>query len=202
MNELNIKQKDLLGQGVYHSVFPYQKFADKIIKTRKGEVDFGRDGKPFYKSKDGMNMKEMEIFQSHPDIFAKVYKLTDKYAVIERLNTDQIVSDMFKLQQGIFNFWKEHPHFSGILTRAPYPIDSYNSDPIDIDAANYLYLAVVDGYDKLLKKLEKYCPKDLYLKYLSFLQNVVAAKLPKRRVDLHDKNIGYDKNGNFKLLDF
>ena len=40
LSELNIRLKTLLGQGYFHSVFPFEKFQDKIIKTRWGDLEF------------------------------------------------------------------------------------------------------------------------------------------------------------------
>jgi hypothetical protein len=43
-------------------------------------------------------IKIMPTFQNHPDIFPIVYKVTDKYAVLGKLNTEKAINDLTKLE--------------------------------------------------------------------------------------------------------
>ena len=77
--------KEPIGQGSEHIIYPYSKDPNKVIKT------FDPD------EKESINKDQITTFQKHPDIFPIVYKVTDKYAILEKLNTKKVIDELEKL---------------------------------------------------------------------------------------------------------
>lgn len=203
MNELNTQIKKPIGQGIEHTVFPFEKFKDKIIKTKSGNAELTNDGNPTgsprLKITDPnakLDSGEMKVFQSHPDIFAKVYKVTDRYAIIEKLDTSSIEEDLEMLCWGMIKFFNKHAIYAKHFTL---------KDPKLLDPSDFNILALIHDNRKdprLLKGIVSNTKdKEFALKLMSFLQKLYHANLGKSP-DLHDGNVGYDKTGNIKLLDF
>ncbi len=198
MKEVNIQPKQQLGKGAYHTVFPYHKFQDKIIKTRMGDLQFIKDN-PQLINKNSLNLKTMQLFQDNPEYFAKVYKLRPNYAVIEKLNTDCYKNNALKLMQGIFRFILTDPRLAKKLL--PYTINPDISEPEDIDTAQFFHFLTFSPNRQLRKELIKYCNPELFNKFYNFFVGLEKLELPLKRLDMHDGNIGCDKEGNLKLLD-
>ena len=70
--------KTPIGQGSEHIIYPYSKDPNKIIKT------FDPD------ETESINKDQITTFQKHPDIFPIIYKVTDKYAVLEKLSEEDV----------------------------------------------------------------------------------------------------------------
>ena len=91
-----ITLKEPIGQGSEHVIYPYSKDPNKIIKT------FDPD------ERESINKDQITTFQNHPDIFPIVYKVTDKYAVLEKLNTKKAIDELEKLEAEFFNLkWRD-----------------------------------------------------------------------------------------------
>lgn len=201
VKEIKIHQKQQSGAGSQHAVFPYHRYQDKILKTKMGDIQFYRDN-PQYINSAKMDSNEMEIFQKYPDLFAKVYKYTDRYAVIEKLNTDHFKQDVEKLAQGMFDFVLNDPRLAQAII--PYTIDPSNSDPSDIGVTQILWsMMVKPNAERNFQILEKYLDKQILRKFLDFLTKVEHKLIGKVRksVDVHDGNFGYNKKGELRLLD-
>lgn len=197
--ELVIRKKEPLGSGIEHTAFPFDAFKDKIIKTKSGNVEIGKNGKPIYTSKDlksRMNPFEIKTFQDHPSLFAKVYKATDRYAIIEKLNTKDINEDLEYLTYDMIRFFIANP-FVG---------ERYTLKNIEeLEPTDFNILAELYGHKKdktLYEGILKYASdKTFAMKLFKFIQTVSSTNLGKK-ADMHDGNIGYDKEKNIKLLDF
>lgn len=203
LKELKIRAKEPIGSGAFHTAFPFEKFKDKIIKTVKGDVDIAT-GKITYLNKKPFNKKTLELFTQYPDLFANVDKITNNYAVIQRLNTKDYKSDASKIAQGIHRFLLSEPRTARFYM--PYTIDPKVSEPDDMDVSYFFwFLTSMKPSNTLNRKLQKYVPKDLFEKFYNFFEKVedsgVANKLPTNHVDAHDDNLGYDESGNIKFLD-
>jgi len=204
LNELNIKPKTPIGSGMYHTAFPFEKFKDKIIKTGKGDVDISSGGVKKINQKP-LNKKMLDIFQRFPKFFAHVYKITDKYAVIQKLDTEAFKSDSFKLARGLIRLVMSEPRFAKNNTLLyPYAINP-SLEPEDIDISYFIYFLTFSRNYRLGKKLRKYLPRDIFDKFYDFFkaldQSGVKNYLPRNRADVHENNLGYDKEGNLKFLD-
>jgi hypothetical protein len=203
MNELATQIKKPIGQGIEHTVFPFNKFKDKIIKTRSGNAELTNQGDPtgyprlkITDPKSKLNYKEIKIFQMHPEIFAKVYKVTDRYAIIEKLDTASIEEDLEMLCWGMIKFFNKNPKYAKHFTL---------KDPKLLDPSDFNILALIHNNRKDPKLLKGIISntnnKEFAIKLMSFIQKLYNTNLGKSP-DLHDQNVGYDKEGNIKLLDF
>lgn len=196
MNELNIQQKEPLGSGVDHTAFPFEKFKDKIIKTPNGNL-IVKNNKFIKANNDKLNQEEMDIFKNNPKYFAKVFKLTDRYAIIEKLNTKDIRDDLDELGEGMIKFFVRNPEISKFFT----PKDPSLLEPSDFNVSTDIMHNRTDK--EFLKGVMKNTKnKEFFRKLLKFIYGVYSLNLSKKNLDIHDGNLGYDKNGNIKLLDF
>jgi len=167
LKELNIQTKPELGSGISFTAYPSKIDPSKVIKTTNYDEP--------EKIQDHAYM-----FMKYPKYFPKVHKVTDKYLVIEKLNTKPIIEYYNKLEP-----------FS------PYPdvfrnIPSY--DPKKFDPENYLDVAIKQ-HPELLEMTLKL--KKLYEDVDSILEKERYDEL-----DFHSENIGVDDKGNIKMLDF
>lgn len=193
VSELDIKQKDRLGSGLYHDVFPFQKFQDKVIKTPRGEVTFNRDGS-YDLHKDKFNTAEMQLFAKHPNLFTKVYVIKPNYAVLERLNTADFVNECQRVSQKLFDLEQRTGLISKVLGHSV-------NDPSDIDAVTFTSRLVYLKHDspKVIQVLKRITSGTIWTKIYDFV-NKARASL-NRIVDFHDGNLGYNKQGELRLLD-
>ena len=89
--------KEPIGQGSEHIIYPYSKDPNKVIKT------FDPD------ERESIDKDQITTFQKHPDIFPIVYKVTDKYAILDKLNTKKVIDELEKLEAEFFNLkWKSN----------------------------------------------------------------------------------------------
>lgn len=195
IHELNIQPKKPLGQGTEHTAFPYEKFQDKVIKTRNGNVEV--KGNKFVKTNNSnLNQEEIQTFKDNPDLFAHVYKSTDRYAILEKLNTHDIRKDLDELTEGMIKFFIRNPNISAFFT--PKDPTTLETDDFNVSAD-----IMINRNDKEFLKgvLKNTKNKDFFRKLLTFIKTVYSRNLPKKSIDIHDGNLGYDKQGNIKLLD-
>lgn len=197
MNELEIKPKAQLGRGVFHQAFPFHKFDDKVIKTRMGDLKLFQ-GQPELINKHKMDLEEMKIFQQYPQFFAKVYKLTERYAVIEKLDTKEYKLEARKIADGIFKL-ACMPKVAAVIL--PYHIDPDLSDPDDIQVSSIIYtLLIRPDVDYRAKTLEAYCSGTRFKELYEFISDVNKT-FKDKVIDFHDGNLGINKQGKFRLLD-
>jgi len=199
IHELDIKKKSQLGKGTQHTVFPYEKFADKVIKTRWGDLDVAKKHS-FLVNHEPMNVEELEIFQRYPNLFVKVYKISKNYAVLEKLDTKNFQSDSHKIALGIFQYIVD---MGGIIS-VPYTIDTNISDSTDIDPTFFIWMAIRKYLDSMLHNISSYCPP-YFKQWINFLKELEKIELPKdyryNTLDVHDRNFGYNKQGEIRMLD-
>lgn len=198
MNELEVKPKSKLGSGMYHSAFPFHKFQDKIIKTRSGPIITFKGDKKIMAKGPNLDMSEFEIFQQYPQFFAKVYKLTERYVVIEKLDTDSFLEDCEVVNKKIFNLCVSNPKLANSIL--PVTIDPIISDSSDLSTTDIIYTFVFinDGKSKA-QQLSKYCQGTIYDDIVKFLFDLHETL--KKPVDIHNGNFGYNKQKEIRLLD-
>lgn len=203
INELNIKKKEPLGSGVEHTAFPFEKFKDLVIKTKTGMLQVSKDVDGFiFTSKDMvLNPGETKIFQDHPEICAKVYKATDRYVVLEKLDVKGLQKDLEGIADAMVRLFNEEPELAKNFSL---------KDPLHMTAQDFDASVDLDRNQNdqdFIKGVIKYSTnRNFTIKFLKFLQAVRASGINKmlpnnRRVDIHERNIGYDKQRNIKLLD-
>ena len=183
--------KTPIGQGSEHIIYPYSKDPNKIIKT------FDPD------ETESINKDQITTFQKHPDIFPIIYKVTDKYAVLEKLNTEKAIDELEKLETEFFNLkWrsKKKRKYSILLDEL-----MENNNLEDYDFIGLLYHLFQNTSSSSLKKelntlLSLTSNPDLLKKWIDFLIKVTS-KTNQTELDIHSEQFGYDSKGNIKLLD-
>ena len=186
-----ITLKTPIGQGSQHIIYPHSKDPNKIIKT------FDPD------ETESIDKDQITTFQNHPDIFPIVYKVTDKYAVLEKLNTEKAINDLTKLESEFFNIkWRgEKKRKYSILLDELMENDNLE----DYDFIGLLYYLLQNTSSSSLKKELNILysltqTPDILKKYVDFLTKVTS-KINQTELDIHSEQFGYDSKGNIKLLD-
>lgn len=203
MNELNIQPKTPIGKGSYHVAFNFEHFKDKVIKTKRGNFKIGPDNKlsPVKNQGENLDIDEIETFIDNPDIFAKVYKYTDRYAIIEKLDTENFKRDLNnKIADAIVKAFINNPKLSSEFTlKKPRDLTAQ-----DFDASVTLTIGF-NNHPELIPLVLKFSSdRQFTSKFIKFLR-IIERRADEQNwtsIDIHENNIGYDKEGNFKLLDF
>lgn len=195
--ELDIKNKNMLGQGTSHTAFPYYKFDDKIIKTAYGDLQFLKNN-PTYVNERPWNKKDLELFQKYPQFCAKVFRIRPNYAVVEKLDTESFLKDSNKLMYCIFDFVKDHPEMASRISPS---INIEISNPEDKHSSMIIWMSLDDK--ELMDKMYDHCGGNFFPKLYKFLKEAYNSglKQEKKYLDVHDYNLGYDKTGHIKFLD-
>lgn len=120
----------------------------------------------------------IKVFSSNPDIFPAVYEKVDNGAKVEKLDTVKAQNDYRKVSKAL----EDTTSFEGILNMV-------GSGNVPVE---------------LLKQIFINTPPDIAQKVKDFATVVgkvrKAAKLD--RVDAHEGNFGYSKDGKLKMLDY
>lgn len=201
MKEISIRKKNTLGTGMTHTAFPYEKFTDKVIKTNKLNIIFKTDGSyDVSKNREGkIDPDEWEIAIKHPDVFTKVYKIRPRYIIVEKLDNKTFKKDLEgKVSNAFAKFFIKHPDWLSTIT--PKPPDEITAQDFDGASLIYTYLTIEPN---ILPEVRSYSSDK---KFFDKLLNIItkASKILKQKggVDAHENNLGYDKKGNIKFLDF
>ncbi len=168
--------KDFIGNGSYNKV--YELDDDWVIKSPIMKDYLLAD----YTTKDILEKfkDHIDTMKMYPDIFPKVKKL-DKYRVaVERLNTERAKEEINHI-------------FEYLSTLSVY-------DPIHFKNKNDILYKLIYGnyFNKQLKEGDEICKK-----WFDFTTKVKNSNLIKEQeLDISEDNVGIDKEGNIKLLDF
>ena len=189
-----IIKKEPIGKGKDHIVYDFEKQPDKIIK-----IGYGSDGYKYQwdgeKKQLPLDPKHIEIFKKYPNLFPQVYKSTNMYSIIEKLDTNKIKFD----EKNIFNILDKLNHEDLENMSIHYTFSSlFHELYVDSKNGDYLFSDIL-SYLSNLKDDEK----NLVLKYINFFKRIrktLMLEIP--NLDISAGNIGYDKNGELKLLDF
>jgi hypothetical protein len=185
--EEEIRQKGELGMGRDHIVYPFEKDPSKVIKI----AYVGEWGKPV--GSGVLKASHIEKMLDYPDIFPKVYKHNDRYAIIEKLNTDEIENDdeilydvVSKYDLSLFNSSSTLSAIEEVFWRGAK----------NRELLHKLRELVIN--DKDLEPYERTLTIDYIDLFLKIIEQIPNAS----GLDIHSGNIGYDFSGNLKLLDF
>lgn len=186
------KPKTPLGKGKDHVVYDYEGDPNKVIKVAWGSDGNKYDPNAELKQVD-LDPSHIKAFQDNPDLFAKVHKFTNRYAIIDKLNTESIKSD----QSEIFK----------ILEPLNIPqLDHFNEH----NAIGRLYWLSSNRKGFHVKLVRKLVETGVFFEstklqlYIDFIRRIIESPLgkEKKNLDVNDANIGYDPKGGLKLLDF
>jgi len=201
LNSDNLMQEELklkspIGQGKDHVIYDYEGDPTKVVKVAWGDKKGGSRFSPDAEiGQIDLDPSHIGTFKSNPDLFAKVHKVTNKYAIIDKLDTNSIDSEQVEL----YNLLE--PLF-GILE----DLDHMNEN----NAINRLYWLMSNrkGFkENLMRELITsgiFFSSPLLQKYIDFLQGIISSSLGRsnKNLDVSSVNIGYDSEGLLKMLDF
>jgi hypothetical protein len=182
LKELNIQSKTPIGQGGEQTAYPSKIKPGFVIKKLTGENEY-------FTKEDWEEI--IQTAQQHPEVFAQVDKVDfDKgYFVQEKLDEKSLTKDGNEL----YKYLKDN----NILYRNEN--DKSNYSGLDIITILYMDLDRIDMLDNtpwentLKPKLKNFFNKLNQAGY-GIDDNYLG--------DLRLTNIGYDKNGEIKILDF
>jgi hypothetical protein len=193
LNELNIQKKPQLGSGdnVEGEAYDFIKSPDKIIKK-------------YTQVNSEFKYAQYNLMKQYPQFFVKIHKMTDKYIVMEKV---KVPIDNLKELQDFIKKEVDLPWVRGKEGIENRLFNSYSSDVV-----NGIYLELKENqnsvFKKILEKVKEYKESKKYLYNLlirlyNFLLNLKKSipSIDKYWLDIHDENIGEDKQGNFKLFD-
>jgi hypothetical protein len=187
--------KDLIGseygEGGQHMIYQYG--PDKVIKFSHGGGELGYN---------------VKIFTEYPDIFPKVYDMGEDYVILEKLNDDKFIKEVWKVKRILHNNAKsissedvpKNSYIAQLLQRSRNNGSTYYSNTI----TELIYNNLKDN--KLKEEFKKELPSDLYdsliKNYYPLLQKVKNISWnSKHEKDINDENFGYNSEGELKMLD-
>jgi hypothetical protein len=185
---LNEDFSSWIGGGTEHEIFEDPEHVDRVYKTSiGGEID----------------PRVVDLFRAHPSIFPRVYKATEEWMNIERLDTDRArmeydyltrfleEGDTPDLLEEFFETLDENliPRLSAIFDQAP----------MEISQTWMRWKATLEGY---LRAREDHIQKwNAWLQSLSYEEMGRMRKTSPIGDDLHEDQFGYSSEGVLKILD-
>ena len=196
LNE-DFRSKEPIGGGKDHHIYDYEGNSDKVIKVawgREGDNPYDFDAK---EKQIDLNPDHVATFNKFPNFFAKVYKFNNKYAIIEKLNTDKIKQDEKFLYDQIKKY--NNGRFEHIT---------------DSTTLGHIYWVIENDKEGFLDELigdmtnnnEDLTILNKYIAFYNGVLSTIKGNLPSDDIsvglDVGSHNLGYDSNNKIKLLDF
>ncbi len=178
VDEVRVQDKERLGQGAEHVVYPSITRPGRVIKK------FTADEKHYSREQ----WKEMiRVSKEHPEIFAVIYQvdLVKGYFIQEKLDVNSFTSDCQKLDTYLRSSGidEDYPMFQPDLISYYY-----------LWSENLVLLDEVRWAKGLAERLTRFIDR---------LENAGYGAHGKRRLgDLYLRNMGYSATGEIKILDF
>ena len=194
----SIRQKEHIGKGNDHAVFQFEKLPGHLIKVK------------LPKNYDNLSFEiYYGAYKKNPDLVAKIFKMTDKYLIVEELDNKKIREEINHLKNLIF----QHDDIANMFHYPKNSTNKYNYDNFDFvynisltlpyaheveeDPNNAEHFSNIDKIISLLSKIDEKA-SFLLQKYVDFIWLAKKAYIAQ---DIDVYNIGYDKNGKLKCLD-
>lgn len=183
LQELNIQQKNLLGHGVEHDVYPSKNNPEIVYKVG-------------FEASINRLVKASKTYPKFFPIVYKVGKLKNKenryFVAVEKLNTNRVEKEWEQLEE-IFT------QLGYINKNMVNSIDQLFVEIVLFDEVEY---DSNELFNKLKQTNKKYY--NLFVKWVNFLHQVNNIVKPYKNnypLDIHSGNFGYDQQGNMKCLD-
>lgn len=190
-----------IGKGKDHIVYDYHGDPSKVIKVAwdnpdatNRQIAYDTSGNIVSKDRTKLDPKHIATFTKYPDLFPEVFKFTDKYAVIEKLDTERVQKE----EKQLLDQLKPYINTAQIFDSVALQIYIWLTDKRSISR---------EELPKLLIKMEEAGENlVLFKKYINFINKVVktidVSNTKSKFIDVRAANIGYDKKNKLKLLDF
>lgn len=181
LKEVRTQQKGEFNRGMEHRIYPSKSNPNRLFKV--GDIGVTH---------------WVKIFDSNPDIFAKVFRRgkLDKwnyYAEIEKLQTDRVLSEWQKMEDKMEEL--------GIIDSED---EGYGRDITDIYTNHGHDAKIIADIADKLKNYDK-DSYNLFIKYFKLFKDCERAIEQvtgyESLVDAHRYNFGYSSDGKLKCLD-
>ena len=192
-----LKLKSPIGQGKDHIVYNHEGDPSKVVKVAWGDKKGGSRFSPDAEiGQIDLDSSHIDTFMSNPDLFAKVHKVTSKYAILDKLETGDIISneqrELYSLIEPLIDTLEDLDHINenNAINRLYWLMS--NREGFKEDLMRELITSGIFFFLPLLQK------------YIDFLQRIISSPLGEsnKSLDVSDVNIGYDSEGLLKMLDF
>jgi len=171
------KYKDFINKGSYNKALYLDD--DWIIKMPLSKKEIDPDMEMYTEDILKKFKYHIDILSKYPKFFPKVKKLDRYRAAIEKLDTDTSKEELQYFVDYINAYIQGN---NTIITILDFLVRSYKDSRIILDK-----LKLVDD--------------DIIIKWYNFIM-LIRNEFPIDNIDIHDDNVGIDKDGNIKLLDF
>jgi uncharacterized FlaG/YvyC family protein len=178
-----IKLTDLLKEEIFDTLLGKELTDEEDIGENSRVYEYKPDpnnkvikiNKSFKKKFPSNLTQDFKLMNNNPDIAAKMYEINHYYVIQEKLDTSKTMKDLWDLRK---------------------EIDNNTNWYVFEDMKNYILKGDID---KIISQIKS--PKLLNIanKYISLIEKSIKAF--GKEVDIHAGNIGYDKQGNLKILD-
>ena len=186
VNELSIQRKSQLGSGDSAEGETYD------LKTSPGKVV-----KKYTQINPETKYAQYELMNKYPELFVKIYKVTPKYIVMEKVKVP--IEGLEELQQFINKDLKIN-FVQGDANNNRYASDVINATYNELKSnRNDMFMSILDK----VKQKGKTNLTKLLIKIYNFLLRLKKQipQLNRYWLDVHSDNIGEDNQGNLKLFD-
>jgi len=172
LKEVRVVPKKKIGSGMEHDVYPSIN-PDLVYKVARGSIP-------------KIRMSWVNLFEDHPNIFPKIIKSSDKYVILEKLDTNKAMNEYTTLDSLLKE--DDELHDSDF---------AYTFFTIYKDHDNERLEAINEHFENMGEKAYNLYSKwrDLILKFLDIMPHDYYS-------DLHIGQFGYSKDGTLKILDF
>jgi hypothetical protein len=187
LKEVSVEKKERMGRGSFHDVYPLKYDSSKVIKVPRRVSDYAV-AEYWEAGPDAW----FNIFKKYPQYFPEVYKITNKYIVLEKLDTNRVKQDLIKMEDDLVS----------ISSTLSDMIENKNYDVTDVLDKLVLGKLIniredIKTLDMLIKKSHN---KDLFKRYIDLLSAIRSERI-RDFIDVNDGNFGYNKEGELKMLD-
>ena len=180
LKEIQTRPKTRIGTGMQGDVYGVGK--DKVVKKTSNTDGF-----------DEGEIRDYNLFNEHPDIFPRIYKLTKHYVVMDKLDSPG------KPIMNAYNFLDD------VNPLSPKYLDSMPWREEDFLQKIYrsLYNNNLEIFNSILQKAKKLNRMDIYDTLKKCLDFCIKLKelFQNKRIDVHLGNVGVDNDGKIKIFD-
>lgn len=168
--EIKVKDKELKDHGSDHSIFDFYKDSNKIIKYNR-ESRIGN---------------EYKLFNKYPDIFVKIYKISSKYIIMEKVDAKGFERDSEKTSRELMGV--EDEYIKKIMN-------------LHFDLPGAYYSSLRSNNNRFINYIDRLKHKNEFIAKLTKVITKLVLITNGQNLDIHSGQFGYDIDDNIKIFD-